>query len=293
MRWQGRRQSDNIEDRRGAPAGGPMVVGGGMGLLIMLLLVWLLGGNPLQFLAQQMQQQGGVPGGGGGGQPRVATEAEEELKQFVAVVLADTEDVWEELFRDQLRKRYEKPVAVLFTDTVRSGCGVASAAVGPFYCPADHRVYLDLAFFDELKRRFNAPGDFAIAYVVAHEVGHHVQSLLGISDDVHQFQRRSNERESNRMSVRLELQADFLAGVWAHHAQRTKQILEAGDIEEAMRASEAVGDDAIQKQVAGQVTPDAFTHGSSAQRARWFKRGLQTGDLSQMNQLFELDYEKL
>jgi len=292
MRWQGRRQSDNVEDRRGAPGGGTMVAGGGMGLLIMVIIVWALGGNPLQFLAQQAQQQGGVPAGGGG-QPHVGSEAEEELKQFVSVVVADTEDVWDELFRTELNQRYEKPTTVIFTDTVRSGCGIASAAVGPFYCPADQQVYLDLAFFDELKRRFNAPGDFAVAYVVAHEVGHHVQKLLGISDKVHQMQQRAGELESNQYSVRLELQADFLAGVWAHHAQRTKQILEDGDVEEAMRASAAVGDDAIQKQVAGHVTPDAFTHGTSEQRARWFNKGLKTGDLSQMNELFKLDYERL
>jgi predicted metalloprotease len=181
----------------------------------------------------------------------------------------------------------------IFSDTIRTGCGVASSAVGPFYCPADQRVYLDLKFFDELQQRFHAPGDFAVAYVIAHEVGHHVQYLLGISEKVQRMQQQSGKIEGNRISVRLELQADFLAGVWAHHAQRTKQILEAGDIEEALNAAAAVGDNAIQKQVTGHVTPDAFTHGTSEQRTYWFKRGFETGDLSIMNQLFGLDYEKL
>ena len=291
MRWQGRRQSSNVEDRRGS-RGGTVVKGGGLGLVIMLVIVWALGGNPLQFLVQQAQQQQQQPAGGNAG-PHIGTEAEEQLKEFVSVVLADTEDVWKELFQTQLNQRYIEPTAVLFSDQVRSGCGIASAAVGPFYCPADQKVYLDLAFFDELKRRFNAPGDFAVAYVVAHEVGHHVQQQLGISEKVHRAKQQLGELEGNRMSVRLELQADFLAGVWAHHAQRTKQILEAGDVEEAMRASAAVGDDAIQRKAQGHVTPDAFTHGSSEQRARWFRRGLETGDLEDMNELFELDYNRL
>ena len=291
MRWQGRRQSENVEDRRGSRGAG-LATGGGLGLVVMLVLVWAMGGNPLQFLIQQ-QQQGGQPAPGGNGPPPVSSKAEEELKAFVSVVVADTEDVWNELFRTQLQQRYTEPTTVLFTDQVRSGCGIASAAVGPFYCPADQKVYLDLRFFDELKRRFNAPGDFAVAYVVAHEVGHHVQQQLGISEKVHRAQQQLGKAEGNRMSVRLELQADFLAGVWAHHAQRTKNILESGDIEEAMGAASAVGDDAIQEKAQGHVTPDAFTHGTSEQRARWFRRGLETGNLELMNELFEVDYNRL
>lgn len=296
MRWQGRQESENVEDRRGA-GGGRVMAGGGMGLLVMVLIVWALGGNPLQFLAQVQQQQGAGPAAGpDDGEATVGTPEEEELKKFVGVVVKDTEDVWDELFRTQVTNHpegYVKPRVIIFSQMVRTGCGVASADVGPFYCPADQQVYLDLKFFNELKQRFNAPGDFAVAYVVAHEVGHHVQNLLGISEKVQEAQQRAGKIEGNRISVRLELQADFLAGVWAHHAQKTKQILEEGDIEEALNAASAVGDNAIQKQVTGHVTPDAFTHGSSEQRTYWFKRGFETGDLSNMDQLFDLPYDKL
>jgi uncharacterized protein len=216
----------------------------------------------------------------------------DEQKQFVAVVLADTEDVWREQFA-RLSKQYRDPKLVLFSDQAQSACGFADAAVGPFYCPADERVYLDMAFFVELERRFRAPGDFARAYVLAHEVGHHVQNLLGWSDRVQLAQRRSGKADANKLSVRLELQADYLAGVWAHHADRTKHILEAGDIDEGLRAASAVGDDRLQRQTRGYVVPDSFTHGTSAQRARWFRRGLETGDLHEATRLFTLDENEL
>jgi predicted metalloprotease len=260
-------------------------MGGGMGMLVIALIVWLLGGNPLAVLqnAPPPQQQ----------QPAERSEEENELAQFVRVVLADTEDVWHALFQQQFGRDYREPTLVLFEQQVRSGCGLADVGMGPFYCPADEKVYLDLSFFGELKRRFGAPGDFAMAYVVAHEVGHHVQNLLGISDQVHQQRGRLSEVEANEQSVRLELQADFLAGVWAHYDQETKQILEEGDIQEALTAASAIGDDAIQKQARGYVNPDLFTHGTSEQRARWFRRGFETGDLSIMNELFDRPYDKL
>jgi predicted metalloprotease len=268
------------------PAGG-LAVGGGIGSLLLILLVMFLGGDPSAVINQAPppQQQNGAQAPG--------EQANDELKQFVSVVLADTEDVWKEQFRTRLNREYREPPLVLFTGQVQSGCGFASAQVGPFYCPADQKVYLDLSFFDELQRRFGATGDFAMAYVIAHEVGHHVQNQLGLSDQVHQARGRVSKAEYNRLSVRLELQADFLAGVWAHHAQRTKQILEEGDVEEAMRAASAIGDDRLQKQSQGYVVPDAFTHGTSEQRARWFRRGLETGDLSLMEELFDKDYSRL
>ncbi len=206
--------------------------------------------------------------------------AEEERKEFVSVVLGYTEDVWEDLFR-KMNKEYVKPKLELFRDATQSGCGNASSAVGPFYCPADQKVYLDLGFFQELKEKFKAPGDFAEAYVVAHEVGHHVQNLLGISDKVHAAQSRASKAEANELSVRLELQADFLAGVWAHHAQKIKSILEVGDVESGLRAATAIGDDRLQMEAQGYVVPDSFTHGTSKQRVRWFTKGLKTGDYSQ------------
>jgi predicted metalloprotease len=220
--------------------------------------------------AGPQQQQAGRP----------ANPAEEERKDFVSAVLAQTEDVWKDLFR-RMNKEYQEPHLVLFPGRVESACGLASAAVGPFYCPGDQKVYLDLSFFQELKDRFRAPGDFAQAYVVAHEVGHHVQNLLGISDKVHSQQSRLGKAEANELSVRLELQADFLAGVWAHHAEQSRQILEAGDVEGALRAATAIGDDRLQREAQGYVVPDSFTHGTSQQRVRWFRRGLETGDLSQ------------
>jgi len=289
MRWSGRRESENVEDRRGMPVKGIAAGGGGVLLLVVIVISLLTGKDPTPLL-QQAQQQGGA-GGGGAAQP--VDPAQEPLRQFVGVVLADTEDVWGALMPKELGRSYEQPKLVLFSGQVQSACGFASAASGPFYCPGDNNLYLDLAFFDEMKRKFGAPGDFAMAYVVAHEVGHHVQNQLGLSDQVHQARERVSESEYNALSVRLELQADYLAGVWAHHAQRTKDILEKGDVEEALNAANAIGDDTLQKRARGHVVPDSFTHGSSAQRVRWFRRGFETGDVKGMKALFELPYERL
>lgn len=270
MRWQGGRRSDNVEDRRGMR--GPVMAGGGLGTLILLLLGLYLGVDPqllMNQVAVQPQQQNAI-----------APEREDQLKEFVSVILADTEDVWTELFA-KAGRRYREPKLVLFTGRVDSACGQASAAVGPFYCPGDEMVYIDLGFYDELENRFDAPGDFAQAYVIAHEIGHHVQKLLGTMDKVHAAQRGMSQEDANQLSVRLELQADFYAGVWAHHAQKARQILERGDVEEGLRAASAIGDDRIQRQAQGYVVPDSFTHGSSEQRVRWFRKGLETGDMSQ------------
>jgi predicted metalloprotease len=252
-----------------------VVAGGGLGTLVIIIIALLLGADPRRLL---QQMPAGPPGNApGAGQP--IDPAQEELAQFVRVVLADTEDVWNDQFRSEGRT-YQEPKLVLFSGQVKSACGLASAAVGPFYCPRDGNAYLDLSFFEELDRRFGAPGDFAQAYVIAHEVGHHVQNLLGISDEVRSLQARaSSESEVNDLSVRLELQADFLAGVWAHHAERMRNILEEGGIEEGLAAASAIGDDRLQRQSQGYVVPDSFTHGSSAQRVRWFRRGLQTGEM--------------
>lgn len=274
MLWRGQRQSANIEDRRGMSRGG-MAIGGGLGSIVLLVIALLMGADPRQLL-----EQAGEPGPAAGTQSsRPVNPQEEELKQFSATVLASTEDVWSEIFQ-QHGEQYRKPTLVLFTDQVRSACGAAEAAVGPFYCPGDEKLYLDLSFFNELQTRFRAPGDFAAAYVIAHEVGHHVQNLMGTMDKVDRTRGRASEAQANDLSVRLELQADFLAGVWAHYAQR-KGILEQGDIEEALGAASAVGDDRLQRQTQGYVVPDSFTHGSSEQRARWFRRGLETGDIRQ------------
>ncbi len=274
MRWRDRRQSVNVEDRRGMSRGG-MAVGGGLGAVVLAVLALLFGGDPRQVLDQASRE----PGAGAPQQQRPTNPEEEELTQFVKVVLAETEDVWNEQFR-RAGEQYREPRLVLFTEQVESACGVAGAAIGPFYCSGDERVYIDLSFYRELRSRFQAPGDFAQAYVIAHEVGHHVQHLLGTSGKVHQMQQRMSEREANQLSVRLELQADFYAGVWAHYAQR-KGLLEAGDIEEALNAATAIGDDRLQQQGQGYVVPDSFTHGTSAQRVRWFRRGLETGDIRQ------------
>jgi predicted metalloprotease len=269
MRWRDERQSTNIEDRRGM-SGGKIAIGG-LGGIVLLVIALLFGADPRQLL-EQLPQQGGNPQ-----TSRSVNPQDEELKQFVAVVLAQTEDAWGEIFR-QMGKSYRKPTLVLFTDQVDSGCGVAGAAVGPFYCPRDEKLYIDLAFFRELRTRFRAPGDFAVAYVVAHEVGHHVQNLLGTMDRVDSARRRMSEEQANRVSVRLELQADFLAGVWAYYAQN-RGIVEPGDVEEALGAASAVGDDRLQREGQGYVVPDSFTHGTSEQRARWFRKGLETGDV--------------
>jgi predicted metalloprotease len=289
VRIEGERESDNIEDRRGMPIKGIAAGGGGIVMLIIVLIALFTGKDPTPLLQQVQQQQQGSPGAAQG----QVDPAEEPLRKFVAVVLADTEDVWGELFPKMSGQPYPRPKLVLFTGRVDSACGMASAAAGPFYCPGDQKVYLDLAFFKELQDRFKAPGDFAMAYVVAHEVGHHVQNLLGLSDQVHEARSRLSDAEYNEQSVRLELQADYLAGVWAHHAQRTKQMLESGDIEEALRAANAIGDDTLQKQAQGYVVPDAFTHGTSAQRVKWFRAGFDSGDLAQMKQLFDLPYNRL
>ena len=274
MLWKGQRQSDNVEDRRGMSGGG-IEIGGGLGGIVILVIALLLGADPRQLL----QQSPGVDPSSGTATSRSTNPREEELKQFSATVLASTEDVWTEIFQQQGRS-YRKPTLVLFTDAVRSACGEAGAAVGPFYCPGDQKLYLDLSFFNELQTRFRAPGDFAQAYVIAHEVGHHVQNLLGTMDKVDSLRGRVSEAETSQLSVRLELQADFLAGVWAHYAQQ-KGILEPGDIEEALGAASAVGDDRLQREGQGYVVPDSFTHGTSEQRIRWFRRGLDTGDLRQ------------
>ena len=281
MRWQMGRRSQNVEDRRGmgsvgmgrgTRAGGI----GGVGLLVLALLAMLLGVNPLTILS-------GIPGGGFG-EPEQAPSgrppaANDQSGQFVSVVLAQTEDTWGEIFR-QGGEEYHEPALVLFDGAVQSACGMAGSATGPFYCPADQKVYLDTSFFRELDQKFGAAGDFAAAYVIAHEVGHHVQTLLGISRQVTQMRQRSDEATSNRLSVMTELQADCFAGVWARHLQESQGVLEEGDIQEGLQAASAVGDDRIQRSTRGYVVPDAFTHGSSQQRMRWFRQGLQTGDVN-------------
>jgi predicted metalloprotease len=273
MLWQGQRESENVEDARGS-GGGRLVMGGGIGTVILVVLYLVLGGDPQALFNAQQQAQVSQPA-------QVNTQApRDDASKFVAVVLADTEDAWNDVFR-QMGRKYEEPRLVLFTDVIQSGCGFARGATGPFYCPQDRQVYIDLGFFRQLQERLGAGGDFAEAYVIAHEVGHHVQKLLGITDRVDAARRRASEAESNRLSVRLELQADFLAGVWARYADRTKHVVEAGDIEEAMRAANAVGDDRLQSRSRGYVVPDSFTHGTSEQRVRWFRRGYETGDLSQ------------
>ncbi len=267
MRWKGRRQSQNVEDRRGMTPGG-IAVGGGLGGLLLVILYVVAGGDP----ADVMSQLGGSNSAEGKPSPE-----QDELKEFVSVVLADTEEVWTARFRE-VGRTYSEPKLVLFSGQVQSACGFASAAVGPFYCGEDRNLYIDLSFYGELKRRFGAGGDFAQAYVVAHEVGHHVQNLLGTMERVQSRRQSLSEREYNALSVRRELQSDYFAGVWAHHAQRMAG-LDAGDFREAMDAASAIGDDNIQKQSQGYVVPDAFTHGSSEQRRRWFRKGWESGDM--------------
>ncbi len=276
MRWREGRRSENVEDKRGmTPAG--IAIGGGIGTLLLALAAIFLGADPRQVLnALQQQNQQAAPN-----QPGAPKNPEEEERvDFVKVVLGYTEDVWTDEFR-KLKREYTKPKLDVFERQIQSACGVAGASVGPFYCPADSKVYIDLSFFNELESRFKAPGDFAQAYVVAHEIGHHVQNLLGISERVHAEQSRMSKEEANELSVRLELQADFLAGVWAHHAQMKHQILEPGDVEGALKAASAIGDDRLQLEGQGYVVPDSFTHGTSKQRVRWFRKGLETGEISQ------------
>src|SRR5258705_10902245 len=273
MLWQGRRESENVEDAGGS-GGGRLVLGGGIGTVILVVLYLLLGGDPQALFDAQQQAQVSQPAQIDNQAPR------DEASKFVAVVLADTEDAWNEVFR-KMGREYEEPRLVLFTDLIQSGCGFASGATGPFYCPQDRRVYIDLGFFRQLQERLGAGGDFAEAYVIAHEVGHHVQNLLGITDRVQAARGRVSQSEYNQLSVRLELQSDFLAGVWARYTDRVKHVVESGDGEEAMRAANAVGDDRLQSRSRGYVVPDSFTHGTSEQRARWFRRGYETGDVSQ------------
>ncbi len=275
MRWQIGRRSENVEDRRGARVSGP-IVGGGIGAVVLSLLVALLGGDP-SVIWQQDGAQSDRPT-----TESPQTKAQDKMADFVSVVLADTEDTWSSIFRQQ-GNTYVDPKLVLYSDAVKSACGYARSAVGPFYCPRDQKVYIDLSFYRDLKNKYQAPGDFAQAYVIAHEVGHHVQNLLGISGKVQALQNQVGEVEANQLSVRLELQADCFAGVWANHAQRSRQILEEGDIEEALNAASSIGDDRLQEQSRGYVVPESFTHGSSAQRVSWFKRGIQTGDPKQCN----------
>lgn len=273
MRWQGRAGSNRIEDRRGVRIGKAGGIGG-VGAIVIALIAMYFGQDPTAVLEQM-----------GGGQttteqvPYQESAGEAQTREFISVVLADTEQTWGQIFA-AAGGRYEEPNLVLFSQAVESACGFAEAAVGPFYCPGDHKVYIDLSFYDELKSRFGAPGDFAQAYVVAHEVGHHVQALMGISEKVHQARASQSPAEANAMSVRLELQADCFAGIWAYHADRSRQLLEAGDIEEGLNAASAIGDDRLQQQSRGYVTPESFTHGSSAQRVAWFKRGYAAGQVS-------------
>jgi len=277
MRWLGRRESSNVDDRRGIGGGG-LIAGGGIGAVVIGILYLLLGGNPSDLPVQNLQP---------GSQTSVPRSAEEEkLASFSKVVLADTEDVWDQVFKEN-GSQYTPPTMVLFTDQTRSGCGFSSAATGPFYCPSDEQVYLDLSFFNELSERFKAPGEFAMAYVIAHEVGHHIQKLTGTFDAMEGQRGQLSEKEYNRLSVKVELQADFYAGVWANRAQKMKQILEEGDIASALNAANAIGDDRLQMQSQGYVVPDAFTHGTSQQRMYWFKKGFETGDMRQGNTFTE------
>ena len=272
MKWKGRAKSSNVEDRRGKGVGGAAIGGlGGFGIIIMIIYA-LLGGNPGDIMQS-------IDPGQTQNVPYEATQEEEELAEFVSVVLADTEVVWNDIFAD-LGKEYNEPKLVLFTGSVQSACGVAGASTGPFYCPGDKNVYIDLSFYNELKTQFKAPGDFAMAYVIAHEVGHHIQNELGIIAQMDEIRGKVSKEEYNKYNVRLELQADYLAGVWANHVQG-QNLLEEGDLEEALTAASAVGDDRIQMQSQGYVVPDSFTHGTSEQRKRWFYKGYEAGDLSQ------------
>ncbi len=273
MRWRGGRRSSNIEDRRGKGAA-PKLLGGGIGTIVLVLVAMYFGVDPTPLL-QGMQESGTASSSGS--RPTEEDLKNDPLADMVAVVVGDTEDVWNEIFAAQGR-RYEPPTLVMFTGATRSACGLGQAAMGPFYCPADRKAYIDLSFYDQMRTRFKAPGDFAQAYVIAHEIGHHVQNLLGISGQVHQMKQRLGTEEANALSVRLELQADCLAGVWALRADKARNILEAGDIEEALNAASAIGDDTLQRQSRGTVVPESFTHGTSAQRQRWFRIGLGSGD---------------
>ena len=274
MRWRDLRRSSNVEDRRGSTP--RRLIGGGIGSIVVIIILLLAGGGNIGDIFNVLQ-----PGGGGETTSNYQESAEEnELKNFVSVVLAETEDVWKVIFREK-GADYRMPRLVLYTNSVQSACGISGAATGPFYCPGDERVYIDLSFYDDLQKKFSAPGDFAMAYVIAHEVGHHVQNIMGITDKLASLRSQLSEEDYNQYSIRLELQADYFAGVWAHHADRTKNILEEGDIEEALNAASAVGDDRIQKRTQGYVVPESFTHGTSEQRKQWFYKGYRTGDIEQ------------
>jgi predicted metalloprotease len=279
MRWQGRRQSGNVVDRRRIGGRGLAIGGGigGVGGIVLLVLYLLLGGNPSEITQNLQSEESGSYSESG-----ELSAKDKEMGEFVSVVLADIEDVWHSRFR-QMGEEYREPRLVLYSGQVQSACGYGSAAVGPFYCPGDENVYLDLDFFEDMQRELNAPGDFALAYVIAHEVGHHVQNLLGISEQVDAQLSRLSEKRANQLVVRMELQADFLAGVWAHYARKETDFLDSADIEEGINAAAAVGDDRMMKKTQGYVVPDAFTHGTSEQRVRWFRKGLETGDLSEGN----------
>ena len=278
MRLDNGRESDNIEDRRGMSAGGKGLIGGGIGTIVITLIALYFGVDPSVVLNEvgnltpAQQQTSSTP----------SSPEDEREKKFMSIVLADTEDTWGEIFK-QSGSQYERPKLVLFSGQVESACGFAQAAMGPFYCPGDHKLYLDMSFFNDLASRYGAPGDFAQAYVVAHEVGHHVQNLLGLADKVNAARSHASEAQSNALQVRMELQADCFAGIWAYHADQARHILEAGDVEEALAAASGVGDDRLQKRARGVVVPESFTHGSSEQRMRWFSIGAKTGDPKQCN----------
>ena len=278
MKWQTGRRSENVEDRRGMRSAGVGIKTGGLGMVVMVLIALYFGVDPSVIL-QTGLQQGPVETGPGQAPP---APGEDPLAEFVAVVLGDTEDTWQTLFQSA-GERYEEPRLVLFSGAVQSACGHAQAAMGPFYCPADRKVYIDLSFYRDLRERHQAPGDFAQAYVIAHEVGHHVQNLLGIADQVQRKRGQVSAEAGNQLQVRMELQADCYAGLWAHHADRARSILEQGDVEEALNAATAIGDDRLQHEAQGYVVPESFTHGSSAQRVRWFERGLQSGEIQSCN----------
>lgn len=278
MRWEGRRESENVEDRR--RSAGPVAVGGGIGVILIALLIGLLGGDPRGFLQQASQQTQIASEAPTDGEAPPLSPAEEQRGQFARVVLADTEDVWNRLFAEQGSK-YREPTLVLFSGQVQSACGFAEAASGPFYCPADSKLYLDTTFFVQLDQQLGAPGGLACAYVIAHEVGHHIQNQMGRLEQMERDRRTLSPADYNDLSVRLELQADFFAGVFLHHAHRTKGIIEPGDIEDALRAATAIGDDTLQRRAGRAVVPESFTHGTSEQRLRWFRLGLETGDVNQ------------
>ena len=289
MRLDGRRESSNVDDRRRLSGGSKAGMGMG-GIVIAALLAWVMGGNPLDAL----QQAGGLDIlTGGQGTEQEITPEQEELAKFSKQILAGTEDVWDKIFREKYGREYSVPGMVLFTGSVQSACGAASSQVGPFYCSGDQKVYLDLSFFSQMQRQLGTGGDFAYAYVIAHEVGHHVQYLTGVLDQVHEQMARTNEKEANKLSVRLELLADFYAGIWGYYDNQMFGSLEDGDIEEAIDCAQKIGDNYLQQKAQGYTVPDSFTHGTSAQRMKWLKLGLTTGDLSKANLIFQLPYDEL